>query len=93
MPVVGLALLLVGYAFLYSGASNLAQGDKGWGFLESLLGPNFNKGQFKGANTKLASFTPGGSSPTPGGKSPVTQGTPQAGTPAATAPGPDVVNA
>ena len=65
MPVVGLALLLIGYSFLYSGASNLSQGDKGWGFLESLLGPTFNGKGF--GNTKLASFGNGSTGSNPGG--------------------------
>lgn len=36
-----MALIIVGYALFYTGASNLFTGGKGWGFLQSLL----NKGE------------------------------------------------
>jgi hypothetical protein len=35
-----MAVILIGYALFYSGASNLFSGGNGWGFLQSLL----NKG-------------------------------------------------
>jgi hypothetical protein len=41
MKAVGIALAVIGYALLYSGASNLFTGGQGWGFLQSLL----NKGE------------------------------------------------
>jgi len=41
MKAAGIALAIVGYALLYSGASNLFTGGQGWGFLQSLL----NKGE------------------------------------------------
>lgn len=44
MQVAGMALAIIGYALLYTGASNLFTGGNGWGFLQSLL----NKGE---ANT------------------------------------------
>jgi hypothetical protein len=40
MKSVGIALAIVGYALIYSGASNLFSGGQGWGFLQALL----NKG-------------------------------------------------
>lgn len=51
MVAGGMALILVGYGFAYSGLSNLLTGGKGWGFLQSMTG--------KGANTplSLANFT------------------------------------
>lgn len=41
MKAVGIALAIVGYALLYSGASNLFTNGQGWGFLQALL----NKGE------------------------------------------------
>lgn len=54
MEVAGMALAIVGYALLYTGASNLFTGGHGWGFLQSLL----NKGE---ANTSggLSNLLPG----------------------------------
>ena len=40
MKAFGIALVIVGYALFYSGASNLFTGGQGWGFLQALL----NKG-------------------------------------------------
>jgi hypothetical protein len=40
MKAFGIALVIVGYALFYTGASNLFTGGQGWGFLQSLL----NKG-------------------------------------------------
>lgn len=40
MAIAGMALAILGYALLYSGASNMLTGGNGWGFLQSLL----NKG-------------------------------------------------
>lgn len=40
MKALGIALVIVGYALFYSGASNLFTGGQGWGFLQALL----NKG-------------------------------------------------
>lgn len=40
MKALGIALIIVGYAVFYSGASNLFTGGQGWGFLQALL----NKG-------------------------------------------------
>ncbi len=58
MKAVGIALAIVGYALLYSGASNLFTGGQGWGFLQSLL----NKGE------ENQSGTNGGSAGTAVGK-------------------------
>jgi hypothetical protein len=38
MIAAGIGLVLIGYALLYSGASNLVTGGKGYGFLKSLTG-------------------------------------------------------
>ncbi len=43
-----MALVLIGYALFYSGASNLFTGGNGWGFLQSLLN--------KGASNASSSF-------------------------------------
>jgi hypothetical protein len=40
VKALGIALVIVGYALFYSGASNLFTGGQGWGFLQALL----NKG-------------------------------------------------
>lgn len=40
MKALGIALVIVGYALFYTGASNLFTGGQGWGFLQALL----NKG-------------------------------------------------
>lgn len=40
MKALGIALVVIGYALFYSGASNLFTGGQGWGFLQALL----NKG-------------------------------------------------
>jgi hypothetical protein len=69
MKAVGIALAIIGYALLYSGASNLFTGGQGWGFLQSLL----NKGEANQSGSigndlgKSSSGKSGGSSG--GGKS------------------------
>jgi hypothetical protein len=63
MKAVGIALAIVGYALLYSGASNLFTGGQGWGFLQSLL----NKGEANQSG-KLGNSA-GGSSGKSGGSS------------------------
>lgn len=40
MKALGIALVVIGYALFYTGASNLFTGGQGWGFLQALL----NKG-------------------------------------------------
>lgn len=40
MKALAIALIIIGYALFYSGASNLFSGGQGWGFLQALL----NKG-------------------------------------------------
>lgn len=40
MKALGIALVIIGYALFYTGASNLFTGGQGWGFLQALL----NKG-------------------------------------------------
>lgn len=40
MKALGIALVIVGYALFYTGASNLFTAGQGWGFLQALL----NKG-------------------------------------------------
>lgn len=42
MVVAGYALLILGYAALYSGLSNVMTGGKGWGFMQSLIGKGGN---------------------------------------------------
>lgn len=37
MKAFGIALVIVGYALFYTGASNLFTGGQGWGFLQSLM--------------------------------------------------------
>lgn len=37
MKALGIALIIVGYALFYTGASNLFTGGQGWGFLQALL--------------------------------------------------------
>lgn len=40
MKALAIALIIIGYALFYTGASNLFSGGQGWGFLQALL----NKG-------------------------------------------------
>ena len=55
MEVAGMAMIVVGYALFYTGASNLFTGGKGWGFLQSLL----NKGESNSSGA-FANILPGG---------------------------------
>lgn len=48
MFAAAFAILVIGYAAAYSGASNLFTGGKGWGFMQAMLGPN------KGKNSSMA---------------------------------------
>lgn len=57
MEVAGMALIVVGYALFYTGASNLFTSGNGWGFLQSLL----NKGESNNSNSFGSSLF-GGSS-------------------------------
>lgn len=57
MKAVGLGLLVIGYALLYSGASNLFTGGQGWGFLQSLL----NKGEENNSGSLGSDLTSGSS--------------------------------
>lgn len=78
MLTAGIGLIVVGYAFAYSGISNLISGGKGWGLIQSLSG--------KGTNTSIsvASFVqqiqPQGNSGStaPGPATPPVSGTIQA---------------
>lgn len=65
MKAVGLGLLVIGYALLYSGASNLFTGGQGWGFLQSLL----NKGEENNSGSVGGGLTSGGSKGSSGGDS------------------------
>lgn len=40
MLAAGIGLILLGYAFLYSGASNIATGGNGIGFINAISGKN-----------------------------------------------------
>lgn len=40
MLSAGMGLIIVGYALLYAGTSNLSTGGKGWGFMQSLGAKN-----------------------------------------------------
>jgi hypothetical protein len=57
MKPVGFGLFIVGYALLYSGASNLFTGGNGWGFMQSLL----NKGEGNNDLSGISSLFGGGS--------------------------------
>lgn len=61
MVGAGIGLVILGYALLYSGVSNISTGGKGWGFFQSLVNKGTNTG-----TTGLASFvsdiTPQGNS-------------------------------
>jgi hypothetical protein len=46
MIAAGIGLIILGYAFAYSGISNLTSGGKGWGLLQSVTG--------KGTNTNIS---------------------------------------
>lgn len=46
MIAAGIGLIILGYALVYSGASNLTSGGKGWGLLQSMTG--------KGTNTNIS---------------------------------------
>lgn len=46
MVAGGIALIILGYALVYSGVSNLTTGGKGWGLLKSLTN--------HGDNTKIS---------------------------------------
>lgn len=60
MKAAGVGLLILGYALLYSGLSNISTGGKGWGFLQSL---GFKGQAGVGLNTQafVQSIVPGGS--------------------------------
>lgn len=62
MKAFGIALVIVGYATFYTGASNLFSGGQGWGFLQSLLnkGTANQSGSVPGTNS--GSGKSGGSS-------------------------------
>lgn len=47
MLPVGIGLVAIGYAMLFSGVSNLVTGGKGWGFFQSL---GYKKGKNTGIN-------------------------------------------
>lgn len=49
MVAGGIALFLVGYVLLYSGASQMATGGKGWGIWESATGHGLGEGGAGGA--------------------------------------------
>jgi hypothetical protein len=55
---VGFGLLIIGYAAVYSGASNLFTGGNGWGFLQSLLNKGSGNADMKGLDALFAG--PGG---------------------------------
>ena len=46
MTAAGMGFIILGYAFAYSGISNLITGGKGWGLLQSITG--------KGQNTNIS---------------------------------------
>lgn len=79
MGTAGIAGIILGYAFAYSGISNLTTGGKGWGLFQSLM----NKGQGN-TGVSFASFVqqiqPQGNSgsSTPGNATPPVSGTIQA---------------
>ena len=66
MKALGIALIIVGYAMFYTGASNLFTGGQGWGFLQSLL----NKGTANqsGSIPNTLSGSSGSSGESPGHK-------------------------
>lgn len=60
MKAAGVGLLILGYALLYAGLSNISTGGKGWGFLKTL---GFQGQGGVGINTQafVQSIVPGGS--------------------------------
>lgn len=61
MKAAGVGLLILGYALLYAGLSNISTGGNGWGFLKTL---GFKGQGGVGINTEsfVQSIVPGGSS-------------------------------
>lgn len=74
MKALGIALVIIGYALFYSGASNLFTGGQGWGFLQALLnkgtanqsgtlpnslGDDKSKGDSNGGNSGLSGLLEG----------------------------------
>jgi hypothetical protein len=70
MLVVGYAAVIIGYALLYSGASNILTDGKGWGLWHTLTGKGGNTPTIDpGTGSTGSSSGGGGSGSTSGGKS------------------------
>ena len=68
MLAAGIALLILGYSFVYSGSSKLYAGDKGWGLIQSITGQGTGAPSKSAFTTLFSNITPQGNSgatPTP----------------------------
>jgi hypothetical protein len=63
MKFIAFAVVIIGYAALYAGGSNLVTGGKGWGFMQSLL----NNGSGNQDLTGVSGVMSGGGSNNPAG--------------------------
>jgi hypothetical protein len=63
MVAAGIGLIVLGYALLYSGVSQIISGDKGWGVIKSLTGKGVAGGTKSTAiDTLFGNITPQGNS-------------------------------
>lgn len=73
MVAAGIALIVLGYALLYSGTSQIVSGDKGWGVIKSITGKGVDGSVRSNAvDTLFGNITPQGNS----GAAAPTTGTP-----------------
>lgn len=66
MKALAIALVIIGYALFYTGASNLFSGGQGWGFLQALLnkGTENQSGSLPNSSSSGSSGSSSGSSGT-----------------------------
>lgn len=62
MLAAGIGLIILGYAFIYSGASKIYAGDKGWGLIQSLTGKGTGAPSKSAFDTLFSNITPQGNS-------------------------------
>jgi hypothetical protein len=73
MVAAGIGLIVLGYALLYSGVSQIISGDKGWGVIKSITGKGAGGAtQSSAIDTLFGNITPQGNS----GAAAPTTGTP-----------------
>lgn len=65
MVAAGIGFVVLGYALLYSGVSQILYGDKGWGVIKSITGKGASGGvtdKTSAINTLFGNITPQGNS-------------------------------